>query len=86
MKIDGRDALAGGMPELPLRTPDAARAERTRARCHAILARRQRPVRQTAIAKTPADRLVGPLLIGTVSLLYLLAVLQQAVRFLVTPL
>jgi hypothetical protein len=77
---EGVDVGREGLQRLLTLLPDASRAERTRARCHAQLRRRrQRAASRTALAAY-AWRVVGPALVGGVCILYAAALLTTTLR------
>ena len=73
------DLLLRDLPHLPVLTPDVARADRVRARCHDALA-----ARQSEAARSPRPRFTAvalePALMGAFSLLYLAAVVLDVLR------
>jgi hypothetical protein len=89
MTSDGVDA--DGLQRLLTLSPDATRAERTRARCHRELGRRRRrAVSRAALAGSTfalratvdkyAWRVVGPAVVGGVCVLYAAALLATVLR------
>lgn len=67
---------------LPLPEPDATRAARLRARCHARLARGVRQRERTVQGLGLARRVLAPALTGAICLLYVVAVLDNALQVL----
>jgi hypothetical protein len=68
------DRIVDLVVALPAVAPDARRAERVRTRAHAALARQ----RQSRDRERLADRLLTPIFVGTVSVLYLFVVIRAA--------
>jgi hypothetical protein len=88
---DEVDAGGDGVRRLLTLSPDPGRTERTRARCHAQLRRRQRRAASTAAIggsllalRTTvglyAWRVVGPAVVGGVCVLYAAALLATTLR------
>ena len=68
------DAVLRLLSRLPPATPDASRSERARARCHAVLTRRQRREARFRSRGGPLRRLIEPVLVGGFCLCYVTAV------------
>jgi hypothetical protein len=88
---DAMDASDDGVQRLLTLVPDASRAERTRRRCHAELARRRRRAASTAaiagssfalraMVDKYAWRVVAPAVVGGVCVLYAAALLATTLR------
>jgi len=77
---DRRDDMLRALEGLVALTPDPARAERVRARCHAALARGQRRVARSTPAAGSAVRGLGPALVGGLCVIYFLALVGNALR------
>jgi hypothetical protein len=75
---DGHDPMLRMLARLPTALPDAARADRLRARCRTAIARRRKE--QTAPPPRGAASLLGPVLVGGFCLVYLAAVIHDVWR------
>jgi hypothetical protein len=64
------DALADRLDHLTTLAPDADRAARVRARCHAQLGRSRRRAARTAEVTGFASRVFGPVVVGAVCVFY----------------
>jgi len=69
------DPLLRMLESLPDAAPDRARADRVRARCHAVLARSRRPPRANRAVRVTETLLVG---LGAI---YLVETVRQAILF-----
>jgi hypothetical protein len=76
---DGMDLVRGGRQLLTL-LPDKSRAARTRGRCHAELERRRRRAASRTTVAVYAWRVVGPVVVGGVCVLYATALLATTLR------
>lgn len=74
---DHDDAVLRMLSRLPMATPDAARADRTRRRCHDAADRRICAARR----RRDLVRLVEPVIVGGFSLIYLAAVALDLLRW-----
>ena len=72
------DSVFRTLARLPAATPDAARSDRVRTRCHAVLSR-HRLATERAAARSRA-RSLAPALVGGFCLTYLTAVVVGALR------
>jgi hypothetical protein len=75
------DVAIGALSVLTTHAPDSARAARVRARCHAVLQKRERrPL--VALATPHADwrRALEPAIVGSLCAVYLFEVLSRALR------
>jgi len=68
------------LARLPAAAPDALRSERVRARCHAVLARRQPREARSGNGVGLARRVIEPALVGGFCLCYVSAVILDALR------
>ncbi len=82
MKIDELDdQLLGDLHRVPVLTPDQARLERVRARCHAAIARRQLEAERSARRVRFRACVLEPALGGGFCLIYLAGVFYDVLRF-----
>lgn len=65
---------------LPAITPDRARGDRLRMRCHAELARGRTRVQRAARRAEVVDRILGPALVVALCAVYMAAVVGNALR------
>ena len=82
------DARVGHLEGLPILVCDPTRADRTRRRCRALLARQQRRGGQRAGRIDIAPRGLVRVVVGTLwvfFVLYLTALVAMAIRFIRTP-
>jgi len=77
---DGDDALLRTLGGLRVTEPDAARIERVRGRCHAVLLERRRRAERHKNRGRLALRMLEPVFVGTLSAGYLLAILFVLLR------
>jgi hypothetical protein len=77
---DRADDLLRALEGLAALTPDPARGDRVRARCHAALARGQRRVVRSAPAEGSVVRGLGPTLVGGLCVIYFLTLVGNALR------
>jgi hypothetical protein len=69
------DELLRELRRLSVATPDAARAERVRARCHAAMLERREQTERRRRGQRMAVRALEPAVVGSLSAGYLLAIL-----------
>ena len=74
------DPILRRVSRLRLLTPDPLRAERLRARCRRKIARRRKPVRRDPAFVELPDRILAPAFVGALSVLYLTAIVYNALR------
>ena len=74
---DDDDVMVRVLARLPLATPDAARAERTRQRCHAAARRLER----AAHRRRELKRVLEPAIVGGFAAIYLAAVAADLLRW-----
>jgi hypothetical protein len=74
------DPILRRVSQLPLLTPDPLRSERLRGRCRAKVARRRKPVRRAPAFVESCDRILAPAFVGALSVLYLSAIVYNALR------
>jgi len=74
------DSVSRTLARLPAATPDAARSDRVRARCHAVLSRHRRATERAAARSRARGRGLAPALVGGFCLTYLTAVVVGALR------
>jgi hypothetical protein len=75
---DTNEPILRILSRLPAATPDASRSERVRARCHAVLARRQRKEERARNGAGVAPRVIESALVGGFCLCYVSAVILDA--------
>ena len=71
------DPILRQLSRLPAATPDARRMERTRARCHRAIARRQRATERRSFGR----RVLEPALVGAFSFAYLALLVHDLLRW-----
>ncbi len=69
------------LARLPAVAPDAARAERTRARCHQLGARRAQALARRAERRNVIRRAFEPAVVGAFSLTYVIVLVHQLLRW-----
>jgi hypothetical protein len=77
---DTPDSPVPNLSRLPRLEPDRARAERVRARCHARLTRGRRRSERVARITGFAVRILVPMVVGSVGVLYTAALVGTALR------
>jgi hypothetical protein len=78
MPGDANETVLRILSRLPMATPDPARSERVRARCHIVLARRQRRAMRTGNRPRQAPRALELALVGGFCVCYVSAVILEA--------
>jgi hypothetical protein len=74
------DPLLGRLGRLPLPPPLEERPERTKMRCHAVIARRQQQIDRRTSRALFWGRVLEPALIGGLALIYLSFVIGGVLR------
>ena len=80
MSDDADDATLRRLRRLRVLEPDRARAERVRARCHDMIARRQKRAEPTTGSDGFTAVVLQPALVGGLCISYLLAVVYDVIR------
>jgi hypothetical protein len=75
------DQLLRDLHRVSVLTPDQARLERVRARCHAAIARRQLQAERSARRARFRARVLEPALVGGFCLTYLVGVFYNVLQF-----
>ena len=78
MPGDANETVLHILSRLPIATPDASRSERLRARCHTVLARRQRKAMRAGNRVRQASRALELALVGGFCVCYVSAVILEA--------
>lgn len=78
MSGDANETVLRILSRLPMATPDASRSERVRARCHTVLARRQRKAMHAGNRASQAPRALELALVGGFCVCYVSAVILEA--------
>ncbi len=78
MSGDDNETVLRILSRLPMATPDASRSERVRARCHTVLARRQRRAMRAGNRARLRPRALELALVGGFCVCYVSAVILEA--------
>jgi hypothetical protein len=78
--VDPDDPLLRNLRRVPMLSPDEARVERIRARCHAAIARQRVQLDRSARRAKFIARVLEPALVGGLGLIYLSAVIRDVLR------
>lgn len=77
---NAHDASADRLQRLMTLAPDPDRAERVRARCRAQLGRSRRRGARTAVGTGFAGRVIGPVIVGAMCVLYAALLVATTLR------
>jgi hypothetical protein len=78
MSGDANETVLRILSRLPMATPDASRSERVRARCHTVLARRQRRAMGAGNRARLVPRALELAIVGGFCVCYVSAVILEA--------